>query len=168
MVAAETLMSILSEKQDSIKIQLNQQQKQTILENRRKITLIIETVILCGVPSRGHRDSGPLTFESQKNLEDNNNDGNLRALLRYRIKHNQVFKNDFLSAGPNSQYSSPRMQNEIISICNVLKMHGQGYDGATAMSGRLNGTQAYIREIIPTALYVHCAAHSLNLAVSNS
>ena len=47
-------------------------------------------------------------------------------------------------------------------------MRGQGYDGATAMSGRLNGAQAYIREIIPTALYVHCAAHSLNLAVSNS
>ena len=116
-------MSILSGKQDSIEIQLNQQQKQTILENRRKITPIIETIILCGrqgIPLRGHRDSGPLTFESEKNLEDNNNDGNLRALLRYRMKHDQVFKNDFLSAGRNSQYISPRMQNEIISICNDL------------------------------------------------
>ena len=47
-------------------------------------------------------------------------------------------------------------------------MRGQGYDGATAMSGRLNGAQAYIKEIIPTALYVYCAAYSLNLAVSNS
>ena len=249
MVAAETVMSILSGKQDSIEIQLNQQQKQTILKNRRKITPIIETIILCGrqgIPLRGHRDSGPLTFESEKNLEDNNNDGNLRALLRYRMKHDQVFKNNFLSAGRNSQYISPRMQNEIISICNdlilkrlvdsinrskffsvladettdiscqeqltlcaryvsddfaieeaflqfvpitdlsgknlsstilnnlsnigidVSKMRGQGYDGATAMSERLNGAQAYIREIIPTALYVHCAAHSLNLAVSNS
>ena len=64
-VAAETVMSILSGKQDSIEIQLNQQQKQTILENRRKITPIIETIILCGrqgIPLRGHRDSGPLTF----------------------------------------------------------------------------------------------------------
>ena len=161
------------------------------------------------------------------------------------MKHDQVFKNDFLSAGRNSQYISPRMQNEVISICNYLihkrlvdsinrsrffsvladettdiscqeqltlcaryvsddfvieesflqfvpitdlsgknlastilnnlsdigidvsKMRGQGYDGATAMSGRLNGAQAYIREIILTALYVRCAAHSLNLAVSN-
>ena len=69
MVAAETLMSILSGKQDSIEIQLNQQQKQTILENRRKTTPIIETIILCvqhGIPLRGHRDSGPLTFESEK------------------------------------------------------------------------------------------------------
>ena len=36
------------------------------------------------------------------------------------MKHDQVFKNDFLSAGRNSQYISPRMQNEIISICNDL------------------------------------------------
>ena len=47
-------------------------------------------------------------------------------------------------------------------------MRGQGYDGAAAMSGRLNGAQVHIREVIPTALFVHCAAHSLNLAVSNS
>ena len=162
------------------------------------------------------------------------------------MRRDQVFKNDFLSAGRIPQYISPRMQNEIISICNdlilkqlvdsinrsrffsvladettdiscqeqltlcaryvsdnfaieksflqfvpitdlsdknlastilnnlsnigidVSKMRGQGYDGATAMSGRLNGAQAYIRKIIPTALYVHCAAHSLNLAVCNS
>jgi len=45
----------------------------------------------------------------------------------------------------------------------VSKMRGQGYDGAAAMSGRLNGVQVHIREVIPTALYVHCAAHSLNL-----
>ena len=32
----------------------------------------------------------------------------------------------------------------------------------------MNGAQVHIREVIPTALYVHCAAHSLNLAVSNS
>jgi len=50
----------------------------------------------------------------------------------------------------------------------VSKMRGQGYDGAAAMSGRLNGAQVHIREVIPTALYVHCAAHSLNLTVSNS
>ena len=50
----------------------------------------------------------------------------------------------------------------------VSKMRGQGYDGGAAMSGRLNGAQVHIREVILTALYVHCAAHSLNLAVSNS
>ena len=51
---------------------------------------------------------------------------------------------------------------------NVSKMRDQGYNETAAMSGKLNGAQAHIREIIPTALYVHCAAHNLNLAVSNS
>ena len=77
-------MSILSGKQDSIEIKLNQQQNPTILENRRKITLIVETIILCGrqgITLRRHRDSGPFTFESEKSLEDNNNDENKRAFF---------------------------------------------------------------------------------------
>lgn len=47
-------------------------------------------------------------------------------------------------------------------------MYGQGYDGASNMSGRFKGTQKIVRETCPKALYVHCAAHSLNLAVSTS
>lgn len=47
-------------------------------------------------------------------------------------------------------------------------LRGQGYDGAAAMSGRFNGVQALIRESHPLATYVHCSAHSLNLAVSDA
>lgn len=50
--------------------------------------------------------------------------------------------------------------------CNNI--YGQGYDGATNMSGHIKGTQTVVRENFPKALYVHCAAHSLNLAVSTS
>ncbi|KAM7284788.1 hypothetical protein ISCGN_001882 [Ixodes scapularis] len=42
---------------------------------------------------------------------------------------------------------------------------GQGYDGAANMSGRLNGVQAVIQREHPAALYMHCASHSLNLAL---
>lgn len=45
---------------------------------------------------------------------------------------------------------------------------GQGYDGAAAMSGQFKGVQKYITGEVPYALYVHCAAHSLNLAISSS
>ena len=45
---------------------------------------------------------------------------------------------------------------------------GQGYDGASSMSGIFNGVQKNICDITPHALYVHCAAHSLNLAISKS
>ena len=156
-VAAETATGILFGQQESIAIQLDHQRKQQILDNRRKIAPIVETIILCGrqgIPFRGHRDSGPLNLETEEN---NENEGNFRALLRYRGKYDEVFKKDFAIITKLSQFGT-----------NVSKMRGQGYDGAAAMSGKLNGAQAHIREIIPTALYVHCVAHSLNLAVSNS
>ncbi|KAF0687421.1 52 kDa repressor of the inhibitor of the protein kinase-like, partial [Aphis craccivora] len=47
-------------------------------------------------------------------------------------------------------------------------LYGQGYDGASNMSGQFQGVQAQIRSKYPKALYVHCAAHSLNLAVSTA
>lgn len=47
-------------------------------------------------------------------------------------------------------------------------LYGQGYDGASNMSGQFQGVQAHIRVKYPKAIYVHCAAHSLNLAVSTA
>lgn len=58
-------------------------------------------------------------------------------------------------------------------ILNTLTQHGldptcivsQGYDGASVMSGRCSGVQQRIKEIAPQAVYVHCYAHCLNLAL---
>jgi len=47
-------------------------------------------------------------------------------------------------------------------------MYGQGYDGASNMAGQFKGVQKIIKDKYPNALYVHCSAHSLNLAVSSS
>ena len=45
---------------------------------------------------------------------------------------------------------------------------GQGYDGASTMSGGYGGVQKFIHEKQPLALYVHCAAHNLNLVVNDA
>lgn len=50
--------------------------------------------------------------------------------------------------------------------CNYL--YGQGYDRASNMAGQFKGVQTLVRSKYPKALYVHCAAHSLNLAVSTA
>lgn len=50
----------------------------------------------------------------------------------------------------------------------IENLIGQGYDGVSAISGLYSGVQNYIRDEIPQALYVHCAAHSLNLAIGKS
>jgi hypothetical protein len=45
---------------------------------------------------------------------------------------------------------------------------GQAYDGAANMSGKHNGAAAIIRSKYPQAVYVHCKAHQLNLALMKS
>lgn len=42
---------------------------------------------------------------------------------------------------------------------------GQGYDGASVMSGSHSGVQARIKEVAKDAFYVHCSAHCLNLVI---
>ena len=44
-------------------------------------------------------------------------------------------------------------------------MRGQCYDGASNMAGARSGCSSIIRQVAPLAVYHHCAAHRLNLAV---
>ncbi|CAI6377192.1 unnamed protein product [Macrosiphum euphorbiae] len=50
---------------------------------------------------------------------------------------------------------------------NLNYLRGEGYDGASAMRGLLNGVQAIIKQSYPLTLYIHCCSHSLNLAISD-
>ena len=50
----------------------------------------------------------------------------------------------------------------------IDNLRGQGYDGAGNMAGKFTGAQARIKEIVPSAEYVHCYAHCLNLSVVKS
>ena len=50
----------------------------------------------------------------------------------------------------------------------IHQLVGQGYDGASAMSGVKNGVQKHVMDECPSAAYVHCASHSLNLCLSKA
>lgn len=50
----------------------------------------------------------------------------------------------------------------------IKKLRGIGFDGAANMSGVYSGLQARIKHTQPLALYVHCAAHNLNLVINDS
>ncbi|XP_077119085.1 zinc finger MYM-type protein 1-like [Ranitomeya variabilis] len=50
----------------------------------------------------------------------------------------------------------------------IHKCRGQGYDGAATMSGIYSGVQARILEKEHNAMYVHCAAHNLNLVLQDA
>ena len=44
---------------------------------------------------------------------------------------------------------------------------GQGYDGASTLSGHTNGVQAEIRQQAQAAVYTHCVSHYLNLVLNH-
>lgn len=50
----------------------------------------------------------------------------------------------------------------------LTKLRGQGYDGASNMSGKHRGVQAVVQQQFPSATYVHCRAHVLNLCLVHS
>lgn len=51
---------------------------------------------------------------------------------------------------------------------NLKKYRGQGYDGASTMSGVYSGVQKWIKDIEPTTMYTHCFAHKVNLIINDA
>ena len=49
----------------------------------------------------------------------------------------------------------------------IDQCRGQAYDGAANMCGHINGVAARIQRIEPTAIMVHCLAHSTNLCLQS-
>lgn len=246
-VKSQNIELINQQKQIPVTLQIDKSMLQKVEENRKKISPIIDTILLCGrqgISLRGHRDAGPI-----KSSEDPvENDGNFRAILRCKLRSgDEALKSHLETMSKTGTYLSPVTQNTIIAICgkiiqnkivakvrkakffsiladettdiasveqfslcirffnsddlkveenflefipvtdltgqnlaNVLLraleeldincnyMVGQGYDGASSMSGVFHGVQAYVREKFKCAIYVHCASHSLNLAISDA
>lgn len=76
---------------------------------------MVETVVLCGrqgIALKGHADSGELKLE-----DPTLNDGNFRALLRYRAKTDAALKQHLERATKNATNVSPRIQNKLVAIC---------------------------------------------------
>ena len=51
---------------------------------------------------------------------------------------------------------------------NLGHIRGQGYDGASNVSGKYRGVQARVKELYPLAMYTHCCNHVLNLVIGTS
>ena len=50
----------------------------------------------------------------------------------------------------------------------IANCRGQCYDGAANMAGRFSGVKTRLLAHCSKALYVHCCAHSLNLALQST
>ena len=83
-----------------------------------------------------------------------------------------TLRDEFLSFVRLERVRASDIAEAIISALQGLGLslsclHGQGYDGASTMSGAKSGVQARIREHQPMAPYTHCAGHSINLVIQN-
>jgi hypothetical protein len=79
---------------------------------------------------------------------------------------------DFIDFAPVKDKTGPGIKAAIIkglqqARLDLGNLRGQGYDGASAMKGHLGGCVALVSKDYPSAIYVHCASHSLNLAFSD-
>lgn len=88
------------------------------------------------------------------------------------VKNLQI-KESFLGFIEMQQQTSQNFENVVLDSLknmniNIEKCRGQGYDGAANMSGKYSGLQARIKNKVPTADYIHCAAHNLNLVLNDS
>jgi len=95
----------------------------------------------------------------------------LTVIVRY-VLHGKLIER-FLTFLPIYSHTGEQLAKSLLDYLNCLQIEfndcrGQSYDNASNMSGRYKGLQARLKAINPHAIYVPCAAHSLNLVVSNA
>lgn len=93
----------------------------------------------------------------------------LSLCARY-VDEKNCIREEFLNFHPVGKCTGTLLGEQIMERLSVLGLditncRGQGYDGAAAMCSNRCGVQTVIREQVPTAAYVHCASHCLNLVI---
>jgi len=96
----------------------------------------------------------------------------LTIIIRY-IEDNNYAVERFLGFLKSVGHKAEDMENALLNFftdhsIDLKNCRGQSYDNASNMSGIYNGLQARIKRTSKQALYVPCAAHSLNLVGQNA
>ena len=109
-VKAENFIKIMQEPQKAISSIIDTQRSTLIEENRKLLHSIISCIVYCGrqnIALRGHVES----------TDGENNPGNSLALLKFRADAgDEVLASHFSQATIRAKYTSPTIQNELISI----------------------------------------------------
>lgn len=97
----------------------------------------------------------------------------LAIVCRYVDINTATIHERFLTCVPAPSLTAESLSQYILDTLRKYQLDpkcivSQGYDGASVMSGCCSGVQARIREVAPQAIYIHCNAHCLNLALVDS
>lgn len=122
--AGKSFLSIFHKPETSIINQVSSQRMTQINENRERLRPIVKTIIFCGkqnIALRGHRDSGKLLNEISGNESVVADEGNFRALLKFRIDSGDTtLQNHLETSNSNATYISKTVQNELIDVCKEI------------------------------------------------
>ena len=93
-------------------------------KNRRALERIVSSIEFLGrlgLALRGHRDSGDLLMPQSNSSEIDYTQGNFRATLQFMASCNdKVIYEHISTAGRNSTYISPRIQNDLLEAIGVF------------------------------------------------
>lgn len=102
---ASSFMKSVSNPSESIVCKIDQSIEKTIDENKRKLIPIISSIIFCATHDIALR--GKESFS-----------GNMMDLLQFRVEAGDTeLENHLLTAPKNASYTSHRVQNDLIAIC---------------------------------------------------
>ncbi|CAN1163920.1 Zinc finger MYM-type protein 1 [Linum perenne] len=92
------------------------------------------------------------------------------ALILRFVNSAGILTERFFAIKGVSETSSETLKQVICDVLSqynlqVEKLRGQGYDGASNMSGKFNGLKALFLKDCPNAYFVHCFAHRLQLTL---
>lgn len=122
LLAAQSFIESYKNPSKKIINQVSSQRHQQATENRKRLVPIIETIILCGrqnMALRGHRDDGNVLDHDLSS-----NDGNFRALLRFRVAAGDKLLEEHLkNSASKATYVSKTTQNELIECCKLEIQH---------------------------------------------
>ena len=93
----------------------------------------------------------------------------MAIVIRYVNKRGEIIER-FLGLVHVRETSAKCLKEAIESLfakygLSLSRLRGQGYDGAANMRGEFNGLKSLILRENPSAWYVHCFAHQLQLVI---
>ena len=116
--AAAKFVDAMKDRQKDISMQLDLQAVKDEAETRNRLKPIVELIAVCGrqgIALGGHRDTGRISEE-----KGGSNEGNFRALLRYRAGGDTNLRHHLEKSAGNALYLSPSIQNEIINCIGTM------------------------------------------------
>ncbi|XP_074277396.1 uncharacterized protein LOC141601033 [Silene latifolia] len=135
-----------------------------IAKNRLRLTSIIEALrwlAMQGLAMRGRDES--------ENSRDVSGKQQMAIIMRF-VNNLGLVNERFFSIVHVDDTCAMTLKKEIFEVLShyqfdLKNLRGQGYDGASNMSGKWKGLQALVIEECPYAYFVHCFAHRLQLAL---